>query len=60
MIHCNHKGNEIMATTLITVRIDDNVLEFINKVANQDDRSRNYVINKFLKEKTNELAGDCS
>lgn len=49
-----------MATTLITVRIDDNVLEFINKVANQDDRSRNYVINKFLKEKTNELAGDCS
>lgn len=47
-----------MKTINMSIRIPENIVEFLTKYASQHEWSRNYVISKFLKEKYYELSGD--
>lgn len=47
-----------MATTHISIRINPAIVEFIDKIANKHEWSRNKTIVKFLTEKVYELSGD--
>ena len=48
-----------MSTVPLCIRISVDLIEKLEKVAHENDRSRNYIINKFLKEKVYELTGEC-
>lgn len=48
-----------MSTIPLCIRISVDLVEKLDRVAKENDRSRNYIINKILKEKTYELTGDC-
>lgn len=48
-----------MSTIPLCIRISVDLVEKLDNVAKEKDRSRNYIINKILKEKIYELTGDC-
>lgn len=45
-----------MATQNFSIRIPCNIVELLDKIAQEHEWSRNYVITKFLKEKCYELS----
>jgi len=52
------KGNELMNTKNISIRIKENLIAELDKIAKKHEWSRNYVISKFLTEKVYKLSGD--
>lgn len=48
-----------MESKPICIRIKNDLIARLEEIANKQDRSRNYMIEKFLKEKVNELTGEC-
>lgn len=48
-----------MKTQHITVRLPEDLVKFLENYADKLERSRNYVIKKFLTEKKYELTGEC-
>ena len=53
------RGKE-MNTRPISVRIPKDLIELLDRIAQHKEWSRNYVITKFLREKSYELAGELS
>lgn len=47
-----------MVTQMIGVRLPVNLVKFLDEYAKKDDRSRTYIITKFLLQKMYELSGD--
>lgn len=54
------KRLEEMNTRQLSIRIPVDLIALLDKIAQQKEWSRNYVIHKFLKEKSYELAQEIS
>lgn len=58
VIVCSYTTSEVDMNTF-SIRLETDLLKIIDRFAKQNDRSRNYVIAKILKEKFNyKLIGD--